>query len=236
MDRSETQQKVEYAIIQIEEKRDSASKRQLLAGGSDQGLRSQVTSGGHLDALATLISDILVDAGLNEDEVFTSKREVILPGYFRPEKSWDIVAMHKGKLVAAIELKSIWSSYGNNMNNRTEEAVGSGFDLRTASKYNLYGDSVPWMGYVFVIRDDPKIHNPTHFYEPHFPVDKAYEGTGYLGRSIATCKRLMIERVYDRVFYGMYDPVSKTVSEPSEDMSWAKFETALRGKVAEVLA
>lgn len=232
----DTQSRMEYAIIQIESSRNDASRRQAQSGGSDQGLRSQVTSGGHLDPLAELITDVFIDAGLNREEVFRGKRDVILPGYYRPEKSWDIVAMHEGKLVAAIELKSIWSSYGNNMNNRTEEAVGSGYDLRTASKYDLLGCSVPWVGYVFVIRDDPAIHTVTRFYEPHFSVDSVYEDTGYLERSIATCRRLMVERVYDRVFYAMYIPESGTIQEPAQDMSWAKFEAAIRGKVAESLA
>lgn len=227
---------IEWAIIKSERMRNDAAERQALLGNSDQGLRSQVTSGGHLDELVETIARVFIDAGISPEGVFTKRRDVILPGYFRPEKSWDVLAIHDGKLIAAIEVKSIWGSYGNNMNNRTEEAIGSGFDLRTANAYKLYGDSVPWVGYVFIIRDSETIHCVNKFSEPHFPVDSAYEGTGYLRRSMVMCRRLMQERIYDRVFYAVYEPKGSCLSEPDSDMTWAKFEAAIRGKVSEALA
>lgn len=229
-------QKIEYALVGIESFREGAAKRQQASGNVDQGLRGQVTSGGHLDALAKAIARVFIDAGIRENEIHLGKRGVELPGFFRPEKSWDIVVIRDEQLVAAIELKSIWSSYGNNMNNRAEEALGSGFDFQTACRYGLFNHSTPWLGYVFVIRDDNKIHRPTMFREPHFPVDSEYQGTGYLERSIVSCRRLMTERVYDRVFYAMMNPETRKMIEPAADMTWDKFEAAIRGKVAETLA
>lgn len=227
---------VEYAIVGIESSREDAAKRQQVAGNMDQGFRSQVTSGGHLDALADVIAQVFIDSGINKEEIHFGKRGVELPGFFRPEKSWDIVVVREEKLIAAIELKSIWSSYGNNMNNRTEEAIGSGFDFQTACRYDLYNHSTPWLGYVFVIRDDVKIHTSTKFRQPHFPVDREYQETGYLERSIVSCRRLMTERVYDRVFYALVDPAKMKMIEPASDMTWLKFEAAIRGRVAEALA
>jgi hypothetical protein len=56
-----------------------------------------------------------------------------LPGFFRPTKLWDMLVIHEGKLIAAIELKSqVGPSFGNNFNNRTEEAIGNAHDLWTA--------------------------------------------------------------------------------------------------------
>jgi hypothetical protein len=53
-----------------------------------------------------------------------------LPGFFRPTKEWDLLAIHDGKLLAVIEAKSqVGPSFGNNFNNRTEEAMGSALDL-----------------------------------------------------------------------------------------------------------
>lgn len=226
----------EYAVMDIEASRNGAELRQNEAGRSDQGRRTQVTSGGHMDALVDCISQVFIDAGLPEEDIFTDRSTVELPGFFRPEKSWDIVVVHEGSLVAAIELKSIWSSYGNNMNNRTEEAVGSGYDFRAANKYGLFGDSVPWLGYVFIIREDDAIYRPNRFKEPHYQVDQDFLGTGYLDRSLITCRRLMCERVYDRVCYAVSNTETGEVIEPAEDMTWAKFAAAIRGKVAEVLA
>ena len=228
-------QQVEIAISGIEETRENAAKKQEHAGKLDAGLRGQVTSGGHLDPLAKVIADVLVDAGLNRNDIHINRR-LELPGYVRPEKKWDLLAFHQGDLVIAIELKSIWSSYGNNMNNRAEEAIGSGYDFRLASKANLFGTSTPWLGYVFVIKDDPAIHLPKTSKHPHFPLDSCYEGASYLDRSIITCRRLVAERVYDRAFYAVCDAANQAVEEPAPDMTWAKFEAALRGKVAEALA
>lgn len=229
-------QEFEYAVCAIEDYRSGAAERQRLAGGADQGLRTQVTSGGHLDALVECIAHVFIDAGIDPSNIYTKRATVELPGFFRPEKSWDIIIMHEGELVAAIELKSIWSSYGNNMNNRTEEAVGSGFDFRNANEHGLYGNSSPWLAYVFVIKDSEEIHRPTRFREPHFKVDAAFDGTDYLHRSIITCRRLMAERVYDRVCYALADSEAGSISEPASDMTWAKFVAAIKGKVAEVMA
>ena len=234
-DEKSIKQRIEYAIVNIETMREEAARKQLEEGGSDQGLRSQVTSGAHLNALAETIAEVFIDAGIDKEGIYL-KRGVELPGFFRPEKSWDIVVVHKGKLIAAIELKSIWSSYGNNMNNRAEEAIGSGFDFHAARKYDLFNQSTPWLGYVFIIKDDERIHTPTRFRQPHFPVDADYQGTGYLERSIVFCRRLMTERVYDRVFYALFSSEKSELIEPAEDMTWDKFAAAIRGKASEALA
>lgn len=53
-----------------------------------------------------------------------------MPGYYRATKDWDfLIVSEKGNLVAAIELKSQVGSYGNNLNNRTEESLGSAEDF-----------------------------------------------------------------------------------------------------------
>lgn len=223
------------AVSRIEECRESAARRQSEAGHEDAGLRGRVTSGSHLDSLADVIADVLVDAGLNRDEIFL-RSKVDLPGYYRPEKKWDLLAFHKDELVVAVELKSIWSSFGNNMNNRAEEAIGSGYDFRLAVERKLMGDSTPWLGYVFVMRDDPQIRSPKTYRQSHFSVDPLFQSADYLERSMLTCRRLVRERVYDRVFFALWDGVASEMKEPASDMTWAKFEAALRGRVAEALA
>lgn len=46
--------------------------------------------------------------------------------YFRPNKKWDLLVVDNNELVIAIEFKSqVGPSFGNNFNNRTEEAMGS---------------------------------------------------------------------------------------------------------------
>jgi hypothetical protein len=72
--------------------------------------------------LEDLISDILCEAGMLRQHIRT-RVALELPGYFRPEKKWDLVIVADGQLIAAMELKSqAGPSFGNNFNNRTEEA------------------------------------------------------------------------------------------------------------------
>ena len=93
---------------------------------------SGVRSGKTLDAFVELLTWIIKNNGL-PDAVVVTGRQAQLPGFFRASKSWDVLVMHNGILIAAIELKSIADSFGKNANNRNEEAIGSGIDLKEAS-------------------------------------------------------------------------------------------------------
>jgi len=58
-----------------------------------------------------------------------SNRGAVVGGRFRSSKNWDfLVITPRKKLLVAIELKSQVGSYGNNFNNRAEEAIGSAVD------------------------------------------------------------------------------------------------------------
>ncbi len=98
------------------------------ARGAEKSGRGEATAGVHLNPLLNLIAEFIRSSGLSEAE-FYRNRQASLPGYFRPAKQWDLVVLHKGSLAAAIELKSQVGSYGNNFNNRVEEALGSASDL-----------------------------------------------------------------------------------------------------------
>lgn len=73
-----------------------------------------------------------------------------LPGFFRPTKKWDLLVVREGQLLVALEAKSqTGPSFGNNFNNRTEEAIGTGTTLLAAlqSERNSVGvevDPVYW--------------------------------------------------------------------------------------------
>jgi hypothetical protein len=90
-----------------------------------------VRAGETLDEFSSLIRDLLIKAGIPSDSIFRKTKEE-LPGFFRPTKRWDLVVVLDGQLFAALELKSQVGSFGNNFNNRTEEAVGSATDLWAA--------------------------------------------------------------------------------------------------------
>lgn len=82
-----------------------------------------------MDGFVRLVRDLLTAAKVPETCIAIAKR-VELPGWFRAEKKWDLVIVHGGQLLAALEFKSqIGPSFGNNFNNRTEEALGSATDV-----------------------------------------------------------------------------------------------------------
>jgi len=100
-------------------------KKQEQNGKADQGLRSAVTGGAQMDGFIDLFTEVTVRAGIPEQFIFR-KKAVELPGFFRPTKEWDLLVVREQTLIAAIEAKSqVGPSFGNNFNNRAEEAIGS---------------------------------------------------------------------------------------------------------------
>ncbi|PVE14706.1 hypothetical protein DDA93_15750 [Arthrobacter sp. Bz4] len=58
----------------------------------------------------------------------------------RPAKDCDLVLTRRGELLAVLEFKRATDpSFGNNFNNRTEVAIGSFTDIRTAVEKGVYG-------------------------------------------------------------------------------------------------
>ena len=123
---------ISEAVAHYWQTRKAQREKQKKRGVSDAGLRSAVTGGAQMDGFIRLFTDTIIDAGMEDGCVFR-KKLLQLPGFFRPTKEWDLVVVKNGRLVAAIEAKSqVGPSFGNNFNNRTEEAMGSALDLWTA--------------------------------------------------------------------------------------------------------
>ncbi|MHB0976157.1 MAG: PaeR7I family type II restriction endonuclease [Candidatus Aquicultorales bacterium] len=225
------------AVMDCWHGRADAEQRQKDKGNNDMGLRAGVTSGKHLDSLAQLIEEVFVDAGLPADSLFRRKF-IELPGYYRAEKQWDIVAVYKGIVVAAIELKSILGSYGNNMNNRAEEAIGSAHDLLQAAETGLLGPKPPWLGYVFVMQNEEASRRPVSVKEPQYSVDIEFKEASYQKRAMLLCRRLVLRRLYDAAWFvtGESNGALETITEPDAELTFAKFSAAITGRVSEILA
>lgn len=162
----------------------------------DQGSRSSVTGGKQLDGFLELFSQVSKDLGVPGEFIFTRGNH--LPGFFRPSKDWDFLIIAPNKqLVAALEFKSQVGSFGNNFNNRTEEALGSAVDLWTAFKENGFPQvQPPWIGYLFLVENTLKSTRLVRNNEPHFKVRTEFQNTSYLDRYVIFCKKLMQERHY----------------------------------------
>src|SRR2546427_7398584 len=100
------------------------------SGVKDAGNRAAVTGGKHADGFVRLIAAIVKDAALTNVEIHVTERKPrTLPGFYRPCKEWDLVVLSDNNLVAVVEVKSQVGSFGNNFNNRVEEALGNATDF-----------------------------------------------------------------------------------------------------------
>ncbi len=98
--------------------RAAAQNKQLEADLPDMGTRGAMTAGKNMDGFLALARMLIEDNGFANVGICTQQRALTLPGFFRPTKIWDLLAMHQEKLIAAFEFKfQAGSSFGNNFNN-----------------------------------------------------------------------------------------------------------------------
>ena len=177
--------------------RESASQKQMEAGKADAGNRGSVTGGKNMDGFIDLIVDLVKNNGLPEACIYKNRSVVTLPGYFRPTKLWDLLVVNEKRLIAAIELKSQVGSFGNNFNNRTEEAIGTAHDFWVAYREGAFGNNPkPFVGWLMLVEDAPESRTPVKDASPHFPVFKEFQGASYLKRYDLLCERLIKEQLY----------------------------------------
>ena len=221
---------LEKAIQHFWISRQKAIDKKKKAGSVDTGSRGAVTAGDNMRELELLIlralklvglPDVKIVIGKSEDSSSTGKLEI--PGYFRPEKKWDILILSSGQLIAALELKSqVGPSFGNNANNRTEEALGSAADFWTAYREKRFGSGPkPFLGYIFLLEECPEVHKPVKYKKPHFAVDpifvKGNKGSSYAHRYEVLCERLVLENLYSAACLIRATKVSPTVlSHPAD--------------------
>jgi hypothetical protein len=207
------------------------------AGDKDRGDRSAVTGGKHLDGFRELVADLLVAAGLKHATVYWRK-QTELPGYFRAEKNWDLLVVADGKLVAIVEFKSQVGSFGNNFNNRTEEALGNATDLWAAYEEGAFAPSDrPWLGYLMLLEDAPGSTGPVKVREPHFKVFPEFRDASYAERYNQLLTRLVRKRLYDACCFLMSarDKGPKgAYREPNPELGFKNFVTSLLARVVAV--
>ena len=165
----------------------------------DQGNRATVTSGKNMDGFIHLIESVVEANGLSASCVVSKGRvNLTIPGYFRPTKNWDIVILDEDILVGVVEFKSQVGSFGNNFNNRCEEALGNATDFRVAIKKSIFelGPRL-FVGYLMLVEDSPKSRCEVKINSPHFNVDEVFESTSYLERYNIFCERIVKEGFYD---------------------------------------
>lgn len=217
--------------------REQARLKQIEAGKADQGERAGVTAGKNMDGFIALVIDIVRANGLDHADIHQQRRVLTLPGYFRPTKLWDLLVINEGRLIAALEFKSqVGPSFGNNTNNRAEEAIGTAHDLWTAYREGAFGEQTrPFVGWMMLFEDAPKSRAPVRDTSPHFPVFKEFKGASYADRYNILCRKLVQEQLYTAASV-ILSPRSAVdtgeYSELSELTGLKTFVTGLAGHIA----
>lgn len=192
------EQQARAAVKAFWQTRANARQKQQASGKADQGERAGVTGGKNMDGFANLVIDLVQANGLAHAQICQQRAVLTLPGYFRPTKLWDLLVMDRGRLIAAIEFKShVGPSFGNNFNNRAEEAIGTSHDLATAYREGAFGvQERPFVGWLMVMEDAPASRAPVKDKSPHFPVFAEFAGASYLQRYDTLCQKLAREQLY----------------------------------------
>lgn len=202
---------------------------------STRGRRAEVLGGMQMDGFAGLIEDIIVDVGVPRDSV-KHDYYATLPGFFRHEKEWDTAVVHDGELLAVIEYKSQASSFGNNLNNRAEEALGNNTDIIEAYEEGVFAPSPqPFIGHLMLMADNEESRNVPGVREPNFKVDDEFRGATYVDRMELLCLRMVRKRLVNESAFILSDEEQGLNGEhwqPNEELKFGRFARALASHVA----
>jgi len=222
--------------------RESAMAKQIASGNTDSGARGAVTAGKNMDGFVELAHELVAANGLPLANICVQRRVLTLPSFFRPTKLWDMLVVYRGELVAALEFKSqVGPSFGNNFNNRSEEAIGTAHDFWTAYREGALGEEAPrpFLGWIMLLEDCESSRSPVRDSEPHFPVFPEFKGTSYSTRYDLLCRKLVQEGLYTSA---TFLSSSRTAAEDgayrhlSDLTSLKTFVTKFAGHIAAVAA
>ena len=208
-----------------------------LSGVKDTGNRAAVTGGKQMDLMQAVVADLWTNDPDIHLEVRTSGHKD-LPTYFRPSKNWDLIVLYRGALIAAMEFKSQRGpSFGNNFNNRTEEALGLAADSQMAVERGLFGTLKPWFGFVMLVERAAGSVKPVRVpSKMPFPADPIFHGESYIGRYRIFFERMIAEGNYDAVALLTAEANSGEYQEPSPALSMANLEAAIKARIAYIKA
>ena len=214
-----------------------AQKQGSKTGSRDAGARTAVTGGRQMDGFISLVRDYLCENGLPRTHVFCEKC-IELPGWYRPEKKWDLLVVADGTFLAGIEFKSQVGSFGNNYNNRTEEAIGSATDIWAAYREGAFKPSArPWLGYLMLLEDAPASTRPVKAQEPHFKVFPEFRSASYAKRYEILLTKMVRERLYDSACFllsGAKRGPEGNYEEPAPELSFETFTVSLLARAISI--
>ncbi len=228
-----TRQDFEDAIAAYWGAKELQREKSKIRDAVGAGTAASIRGGKHFDAIPTLLAKFFIEAGYPPESIRVTKGQgIALPGYYRPQKQWDLVVIHEDVLVAAFEMKALGGpSYGNNYNNRVEEALGSAVDLRRAVLADLYPKEKPWLGYFFIMQDGEGSRTPVAPLKAALPMDEIWRGASYQDRFGIFCERLIAEQLYDAACFITSSAEEPKPVEPVDSLDWRHFSAAINARL-----
>ncbi|MCX6842002.1 MAG: restriction endonuclease [candidate division WOR-3 bacterium] len=228
--------RVTAAVRHFWDMRGRQTEQQQRSGRADHGARSAVTGGVQMDGFVDLFAQLISDSGMPDVCIFRDSK-LELPGFYRPTKEWDLLVVRDGQLVCVLEAKSqVGPSFGNNFNNRTEEAIGSAVDLWTAYREQAFNSDIkPWLGYLFLLEDCSRSQTPVKVQEPHFKVFSEFKAASYAKRYELLCRKLVRENLYNSAAFLLSSAKTGArgeYAEPAPDLTLAALARSLVAQVA----
>ena len=199
--------------------------------------RASGRRGKHLQGFTKLCRRILIDAGLTETELFWTG-DTELPGFYRAERSWSLVAVADEELVVAIEVQAlIGRDVSSHFNGRVEEVVGSATDLWAAYEANVFPQSQrPWLGYLLLLEDCSESTDRVKVRKPHFPVLPEFKRASYAKRSEQLLLRLVQGGLYNAaslIFAHQSNASIGLHTSPRPELEFEHFVSSLTAHVRE---
>ena len=182
--------------------------------------RDAVVGGKNMDGFVEVVRKVVEHCGLPPGAVYVRKSQVVLPGFFRGTKNWDVLVVNQKRLLGVFEFKSQVGSFGKNFNNRSEEVIGSAADLWVAHHHGAYGETPkdrrqvredapsvlnpvfqsdprpPFLAWLMLLEECDASMRPVRCDEPHFPVFEEFRNASYARRYQILCERLVERQLY----------------------------------------
>lgn len=196
------------------------SRNSGIVNPSSESGRAAVVGGKNMDGFVEIVRAVAAHCGLAGDAVHIRKSKVVLPGFFRATKNWDVLVIHEKRLLGVFEFKSQVGSFGNNFNNRSEEVIGSAADLWVAHHHGAYGGvprnrsevreyspallnpviqsdpRPPFLAWLMLLEECDASMRSVRCDTPHFPVFEEFHDASYARRYQILCERLVERQLY----------------------------------------
>lgn len=208
--------------------RESQGQTSADGGRAQEGTRSQVTGGAHLDGINDLIVAEIEATGARDLE-FRTNRRATLAGWYRSAKSWDLLVFQRDDPILAVEYKSMSGSEGKNLNNRADEVFGMAEDAREAERHGVLPRNLR-RAYVYLMEVTPQVTKPVSAVRPipYGRPDIIFRNASYLDRVGIMCERMRDSGLFHLTWALGVHRNPTDIEEPNPQVNWDRFAADLQ--------